>query len=479
MNLIKHRVFTQLSIIFLISIPFLNFIIANITSLYFGYYIELFKLFFASCLLIFILTVAIFFILKKKKDFNFILFKICLFFFLVFHYKYLVIFFQNFDLNFLNPYYFSLILIIIISFYILLNNKEKFLDFIKIFLTIIFLFTTIQFLSLFFLLDNKTNVKIMNFDTNDYKQESKRNIYYIIVDAATSFPQFQKFYNIPSDFFFNFKNNIKDYKIINETYSSGVKTSVTLFSVLQLDFNEEFYNLDDYQLYPNILRKKTSSNLPLMQLLKKKSYNFYWVTNNFINCSLVDFDKCFIKKKNFFDFYVTTQFLQQSPIYNIIHKIFPNYYGKKWYKKNDAINNFLLNYNEEVINQKNNFFLIHHMMPHEPFVFTKNCHYKYLKTSLKDIEKYKEGYFNSYSCMMKRILEFNQYIKKNDPDAYVLIQGDHGVSENFSSTNYESKIIRKNLTIYKTNDKCNMNNKKIYDSNSEMLRFILKCNFNE
>ena len=187
----------------------------------------------------------------------------------------------------------------------------------------------------------------------------------------------------------------------------------------------------------------------------------------------------FNKKKEIFNFYITTQFLQQSPIYDVIHKIYPNYYGKKWYKKNDAINNFLLNYDKEIIDEKKNFFFIHHMMPHEPFIYTKNCQYKYFKTSLENIEKYKEGYFNSYSCMMKRLSEFNQYIKKYDPNAYVLIQGDHGIGENFSSTNYDSKIINKNLTIYKTNNRCNINDEKIYNSNVEMLKFILMCNFNE
>ena len=214
-------------------------------------------------------------------------------------------------------------------------------------------------------------------------------------------------------------------------------------------------------------------------IIKKKDYNFYWITNNFINCTLIDIEKCLIKKKEIINFYITTQFLQQSPIYDVIHKIYPNYYGKKWYKKNDAINNFLLNYDKEIIDKKKNFFFIHHMMPHEPFIFTKNCQYKYLKTSLENIEKYKEGYFNSYSCMMKRLSEFNHYIKKYDSNAYVLIQGDHGIGENFSSTNYDSKIINKNLTIYKTNNRCNINDEKIYNSNVEMLKFILMCNFNE
>ena len=60
----------------------------------------------------------------------------------------------------------------------------------------------------------------------------------------------------------------------------------------------------------------------------------------------------------------------------------------------------------------------------------------------------------------------------------MLIQGDHGIAEDFSSTNYESKIINKNLTIYRTK-KCIMNDSKIYNSNVKMLKFILDCNFNE
>lgn len=479
MNLIRYKSFSYIFLFFLISVPFLNFIIANISALYFGYYIELFKLFFVCCLSISLITIGLYFFFKKKINIYILSFKLSLLFFLFFHYKYFVFFFQKLNLNFFNPSYFSLIMIIIASIYVIFNNNNKFLDFIKIFLTIIFLFTTVQLISSFFQLENKIDIKKNKIELNNSKKESLDNIYYIIVDAATSLPQFLKFYNLSSTFFDDFKENLKEYKIINESYSTGVKTSVSLYSVIQLKFNEEYYNYKDYQLYPNILRKKTSSNLTLMQLLEKKGYQFHWITNNFINCSLIDFDKCLIKKKDLFNFYITTQFLQQSPIYDIIHKVNPNYYGKNWYKKNDAINNFLSNYDQGIIKKNKNFFFIHHMMPHEPFIFNRDCSYEYFKTSLKDIEKYKEGYFNSYICMTKRILEFNKFIKTIDPNAHVLIQGDHGIAEDFSSTNYDSKTINKNLTIYRTKKNCIMNDNKIYNSNVKMLKFILNCNFNE
>ena len=479
MDLIRNKSFSYIFLFFVISIPFLNFIIANISTLYFGYYIELLKLFFLCCLFILLITTALYVCFKNKKNFYLILFKLSLLFFLIFHYKYFVLFFQNLDLNFFNPNYFSLILVIIASIYLIFNNNNKFLDFIKIFLTIIFLFTTVQLISSFFQLGNKIDIKKNNFELNNYKKESTDNIYYIIVDAATSLPQFKKFYNLSPTFFDDFKTNLEDYRIINETYSTGVKTSVSLYSVMQLKFDEEYYSFEDYQLYPNVLRKKTSSNLTLMQLLEKKGYQFHWVTNNFINCKLIDFEKCFIKNKELINFYITTQFLQQSPIYDIIHKVYPNYYGSNWYKKNDAINNFLSNYDQEIIKKNKNFFFIHHMMPHEPFTFNKDCSYEYFKTSLKDVKKYKEGYLNSYICMTKRILEFNKYINKIDPNAHVLIQGDHGIAEDFSSTNYDSKIINKNLTIYRTKKNCIMSDNKVYNSNVKMLKFILDCNFNE
>ena len=112
-------------------------------------------------------------------------------------------------------------------------------------------------------------------------------------------------------------------------------------------------------MYPNALRKEISSNLNLFKLLKQKNYNFSWVTNNFINCSLVDFEKCHIKKKEFLNFYLATQFLQQSFVYDVIHKIKPDFYGKSWYKKNDAIKNFIKNFDIKKIENNNNFIFIH------------------------------------------------------------------------------------------------------------------------
>tara|TARA_X000000368_G_C22603160_1_gene524604 strand:- start:131 stop:595 length:465 start_codon:yes stop_codon:yes gene_type:complete len=65
------------------------------------------------------------------------------------------------------------------------------------------------------------------------------------------------------------------------------------------------------------------------------------------------------------------------------------------------------------------------MAPHWPYVYNENCSERDGSSS-KSITKNFIGYKKSYICVLKKLDSLMSYINKNDPDAIVVIQGDHG-----------------------------------------------------
>ena len=87
----------------------------------------------------------------------------------------------------------------------------------------------------------------------------------------------------------------------------------------------------------------------------------------------------------------------------------------------DAICHFLYYSNKS--NLKNNtFYFIHHLNPHSPHVFDKDCNVKAKKHNNKF------DYYESYLCTLKKVDDLLQHLSIKDPDAKIIIQGDHGTS---------------------------------------------------
>ena len=214
-------------------------------------------------------------------------------------------------------------------------------------------------------------------------------------------------------------------------------------------------------------------------------YNFNWIGNASHNCELYNPNYCMessgdLSINNLISPYVTNTFLERSPITPIYHRI--NNFLKTEikqednyeFKKNDAINNFLKKI-KNVDKSKNNFFLIHHNMPHTPYIFESDCS----KNDNKN-ENLLIGYRKIYECMLSRLLTFSEYINKYDPQANVIITADHGnFLFNRTSDNQVEVIVDRydTFTMIKINKECKKNiNSKLNIPNE--IRLLLACSNN-
>jgi hypothetical protein len=474
--------------IFLFLNPFLIFLNQNINKFNLNNFLIFLQiiLFFLICFLI--LSLIFFYLLKKKASFNKIFFILLIInFFSFFHH----------DLKMMIPMgrissEIALISIILLSIMFIFSlNKNSILNHILFFLVFLnfsyyFSMIILKSPSIFF----SDSIKIENIDLTYEMQNigNNKNIYLIINDEATSLELFEKYYD------FKIKNQFLNelekynYEYVSNSKSSYNQTELTFTSMFYLDYflnhkSKEYKNTKNF--YPQNLRI-SYDEMPLIKLLNSINYNFYFIGNTRGDCKTFVKRNCIVKKNNFSDSInqhksILEVFLLRSPYIPIYAKInekirralkIPMY--KNNYNENDAIKKFITNI-DILKYPKNSFFLIHNLYPHAPYIYNKDCSQKKIQreiistynTNKVDISK---GYFENYLCSLKKTLQFIKYLEKNDKDAVVIFQGDHG--KYFKK---DSKIEKVEIfNIVKKSKTCNNNISSQID-NVNAVRYLIDC----
>jgi hypothetical protein len=502
-----------------LCLPYIEFIEKNLGQLDYVIILDILKLFSLSLFLFFIS----YFLLNKF--FKNISYQITIF--SILHY----IFFKfSVIKNFINKFQKSFdgeisILAILIIFYLIykFRYKSQFIKFLNfyIFFYLIFISVTLvnnlnkyQYFSFNKkdLKANKVNFQNLYFNKNqllDIKNKGNKNIYLVIFDGMTSLEEFNH-QNNELDFDLS-----KTYNTLRDLNLNYIKNSKSVFTTSHLTFSSIFnlnpiVNPDSKQyfdrrnFFPNILLNENSEDFPiLLNTLKAINYKFKWVGTPWADCVKYNIKFCLsyndiTKKNNIESFYklnpnnnhIYNHFLGLSVIKPVIfnlRKIFFNeekYY--QWeFKTNDSVGKFLnsIAYLEN-IRDKNYFFYIHHMAPHWPYVYNEDCTERD-GTSSREATANFIGYKKSYICVLKKIDKLMLYINKNDPNAIVIIQGDHGFefdhTGNLKSSGFTKNNAIKRLTHFnaiKINDEC-----KSFISNNigsiNAVRLALSCATNQ
>jgi hypothetical protein len=392
-----------------------------------------------------------------------------------FSYSYILKLFTYFFGNFSLVYDAEISLLITISlgviFFLLLIKKNKLLiNFLFIFLPLIFfinLFNTIN------LINTKENFKYPIFSTESYftneqhkkilTQNNNRNIYYIVLDGAVTLDEFNdEIKKIDK------QKIIEEFKKLKLNYVSGVKSSY-INDFLYLDslaiseiFNlRQFKNINDFDIsnfdkllftqpelfkwqsianhispaavFPNILTNYKST--PLGITLEKMNYNFYWGGSINSNCIYFDKSICLQDKlgiKNNFKYltqfesiyksnYVLRNYLHLTPFIKISNKINESKFFNKNEKKKlilqiDSIKRYL---DYEKIKLHNSFTFLYLGMPRIhltnkelPVSFNPDCNLR------KIYHKFDFNYsFNSHKITNRLHYlnkeQFNDYYSSN------------------------------------------------------------------
>ena len=174
-----------------------------------------------------------------------------------------------------------------------------------------------------------TNNEVKNILSN----KNNQNIYYIVVDGATTLQKFNdNFKEIDID------KIIFDFKKMNFTYIDGVNSSyntsaLTLSQILNLNyFLSESGNYVNHQTFPATWSQFSKS--PLGKTLEKINYDYYWVGNAHQNCFYYNFLMCMSNQKKIIKDlipyirnlintnYALVQYLRKTPVIDFNDKIF-------------------------------------------------------------------------------------------------------------------------------------------------------------
>tara|TARA_B100000927_G_C16377147_1_gene433924 strand:- start:606 stop:959 length:354 start_codon:yes stop_codon:yes gene_type:complete len=110
------------------------------------------------------------------------------------------------------------------------------------------------------------------------------------------------------------------------------------------------------------------------------------------------------------------------------------------------------------------------MSPHWPYITDKNCNYTSKYPGKINFEGYKEAYL----CNLKRIKEMINFLEKNDPNAFVIFQGDHNWGMARSSKKYGDR--KEIFSLIKINENCKISNKEKRNLNNlNGLKSVLGC----
>ena len=245
-------------------------------------------------------------------------------------------------------------------------------------------------------------------------EKERRNVYFIMLDGMMALETASRFTEVDP----HTVNAILDQSgltYIPKSISSYNTTHLSIASLMIVDFpvepNSERYG-NRHRFYPMLMQGK--GDVPLVRLIKNAGGRFIWAGNNWGPCHLSTrwtcFGKASIRSRPFLVFYETTPFIR---IVDYLIEDPPRESSRY------PLFNFLNDFKPE--SETTPFFaFIHHMAPHPGWVHNANCDFKNYGSDKK------RGYSNSYRCVLKTISRFLKWTENHDPEAVVIIQGDHG-----------------------------------------------------
>ena len=419
-------------------------------------------------LLIFCLIVAIYFcverILSKQVSFKYLPL-ISLWIYINFLYYDIKIIIKDFDEVLSDKTLIILFLSILLSFYIYIKKKnliDRFLSFYTIF---ILLTTTFNFFNSNFFKD----INYLKMHEKEVMQtvgnEVFENMYLIIFDELMDSKTYDRNYN--SSITYEIDKIKKNYYNVKNSKSNYDTTTVSIGSLLNLNYIPLEKNVYQKQnVFPFNLWLKNYNEIALTNKLSKLGINFYFLSSSIMPCKERSFVNCSITNKvGNFD--------------NLFRNLNLFYYGTFYGDLNRK--HFLTKEIRIPVNQilkqkkfsKNNFYFVHNLLPHRPYNFNENC---------KKLEIENGNFQLNYKCSILLISKIINHLEKYDPNATVIITGDHGTSHNnlkkeLSTYKLDEFIDPKILTLVKTK-KCNDYSNKNLDHNLLIFQYMFNCHYN-
>ena len=263
-------------------------------------------------------------------------------------------------------------------------------------------------------------------------------------------------------------------KYIENSFSNYKDSYLTLASIFYMDYpiieNDTPY-LDRNNFFPGMLWPKAKKN-KLLNNLNDSNFSFFWAGNSsafcktrskFINCLSSDPTRKYTN--------ILLKFYLNTPVYKIFYK-FNLLPVNSYYPSDDLLKD--INKNKYNLN---NFFFIHNLSPHAPYLFNEDCSKNNEYNPQLKNSAIENGYKKNYICSLKKIKNILNSINQIDSDAIIVIQADHGWNEDLGiEFNEHEKIIyrAKIFNAIKAPEKC-FQDFGLPLTNINTIRFIMNC----
>lgn len=319
--------------------------------------------------------------------------------------------------------------------YLLSGLISKFAAFHYAFLATLFAFATMNVLGA-----KQQKTHYAEFNVQEYTDMvqvpqtasgSKPNVYYLVPDGYSGPEMFNKIAQTKTSI--DAKLTKKGFRVIKNAFSNGSGTMISLPQVYSMNYlfkESEVIKGKKIEELGNLYQQES----PVTREFRRRGYKFFRLADGMTGHCFGTEDKC-IEQESFF----TTQdivFANRTLIPSTLaHQL--------WWSKGLIPGKMEMDEFVPLLPQASEgpFFLIGHFaLPHNPFRFDKECNslgYASVFASTQayfDMKPGRERY-NIYEgqtlCAEKKLMTLVEGIQKNDPDAIIIIQADHGTQDYF------------------------------------------------
>lgn len=251
------------------------------------------------------------------------------------------------------------------------------------------------------------------------------NIYFVVPDAYTSVAVLRDILSFDNKPFIQ-EMKKRGFVHLPSSYSSYANTHLTFASLLQADYpvtedSPRYKSRDDF--YPALLYK--SQMFQVAKAARHLGYTVSIVGNSWANCGGPYVD-CYEGQSRGIPYEIRS-FLEMTPIPPLLRK----FKTSELLSEADGVDAIatVMKYLSSATRPKRPYFmLIHHLSPHEPYLFEADCR---VRSSVEfdfkpDYDRAIPLYLDNLQCTNKKLIEFANYIASVDPTALIAIQADHG-----------------------------------------------------
>lgn len=257
-------------------------------------------------------------------------------------------------------------------------------------------------------------------------QSKPPNIYYIVPDMFMGKNEFTNMTGLP--YRMDEILEQRQFKVLDNYYSNAPITRLSLAHV----FGGQYFAGQETTLTTaSILALPWRTKSEVTPELRKRGYNIFYYVDSFVNpdCdSLADY--CF-KKKSFFDAQDLI-FLERTPVLDMMAASGSDL-SAVWRRLMTYPSRFEI---PEILNALPKkgagpyFTYMHFGLPHSPYRFNEKCEYYDAYPPIREnkFEGSVLAYGKHVQCAEVMYTRLVDQILKNDPDAWIVFQADHGVN---------------------------------------------------